>query len=58
MAPFMELRMERLTLRHHMMYDHDLLEGDFLLPIINDLTMWPRTSDPMTYKEKAEQFVS
>ena len=42
-SPFMEVETESLTLRHHMMFDHDVLEAELLSPLLNDLTMWPRT---------------
>ena len=53
-APFMEVSVEAFTLRHHMMYDHDVLEGEFRSPVLNDLTMWPRTQDPAVFRAAAE----
>lgn len=53
-SPFMEVEAESLTLRHHMMLDHDVLEAELLSPVLNDLTMWPRTEDPRAFKAAAE----
>jgi hypothetical protein len=33
-----------------MMFDHDLVEGEFKSAILNDLTMWPKTMDPSIFK--------
>lgn len=53
-APYMELRVENLSLKHHMMYDHDVLEAEFGSAVLNDLTMWPQTQDPRIFRDKAE----
>jgi len=53
-GPYMELNVENLTLKHHMMYDHDVLEGEFESAVLNDLTMWPRTQNPHAFREQAE----
>ena len=45
-SPYMELKFDKMIVKHHAMYDHDILEGEFQSLVLNDLTMWPRTQDP------------
>ena len=46
MAPFMEVDVSSLLVNHHMMYDHDILSAELVTPILNDLSMWPKSLNP------------
>jgi hypothetical protein len=54
LAPFLELDAQRMSLRYDMHYDHDLLEVSLASPVLSDLTEWPRTIDPRSFRKAAE----
>ena len=58
MAPFLELSTDRLTLQYDMMCDHDVLTATFDSPVLNDLTMWPKTIDPRKIHQDTQQEVN
>jgi hypothetical protein len=53
MSPFMQLNLDKLVFKHNMMYDHDIIEGIFDSAVVYDLSMWPKTLNPIPFRESA-----